>query len=52
MFKYIILASLIYLLFKYNTIKNMLGSAQKEDKSKINKNEPDEGEFIDYEEVD
>jgi len=52
MFKYIILAGLIYILYKYNTIKNLLGSSQKEDKFKINKNDPDEGEFIDYEEVE
>jgi len=52
MIKLIILGSLIYFLFKYNTIKNILGSTQKEDKSKISKNDPEEGEFIDYEEVD
>ena len=29
-----------------------MSSAQKDDKSKINKNDPEEGEFIDYEEVE
>lgn len=52
MFKYIILAGLIYFLSKYNTIKNLLSSTKKDDKSKINKNDPEEGEFIDYEEVE
>jgi hypothetical protein len=52
MIKYLILFALIYMIFKYNTLKSMLSSAQKKNQSKINKNEPEEGEYIDYEEVD
>jgi len=49
--KYILVVALVYMLFKYNTIKSMLGSNKENEKTKIN-NKPDEGEYVDYEEVE
>ena len=40
------------MVYKYNTWKSQLGSANEKGTSKIKENEEDEGEFIDYEEVD
>lgn len=50
--KYLILFGLIYMVYRYNTWKSQLGSANQKENSKIKDNEPDEGEFIDYEEVE
>ena len=50
--KYLILFGLIYVAYKFNTWKSQLGSVNEKENSKINKNEVDDGEFIDYEEVD
>jgi len=53
--KYLLIIALVYILFKYNTLKSQLSSLNQNAKSKINKNESnqdDEGEYIDYEEVD
>ena len=50
--KYLILFGLIYMVYRYNTWKSQLGSAKQKENSKIEDNETDEGEFIDYEEVE
>ncbi|MEM6963545.1 MAG: hypothetical protein AAF573_02185 [Bacteroidota bacterium] len=55
MFKIIIVVGLVYFLLKYNTLKSKLSSLNQNDSAKINKNknsQDDEGEFIDYEEVE
>ena len=50
--KYIILLGLVYIVYRFNTWKSQLGSANQKENSKINENEPDEGEYVDYEEVE
>lgn len=40
------------MVYKFNTWKSLLSSANQKENSKIKENEGDEGEFIDYEEVD
>jgi hypothetical protein len=50
--KYLILLGLIYMVYKYNTWKSLLGSVNQKENSKIKENEAGEGEFIDYEEVE
>jgi len=50
--KYLILFGLIYMVYRYNTWKSQLGSANQKEHSKIKENEAEDGEFIDYEEVE
>ena len=50
--KYLILFGLIYMVYRYNTWKSLLGSAKEKENSKIKENEAEDGDFIDYEEVD
>lgn len=52
--KYLLVIALVYIVFKYNTLKSQLSSLNRNEKSKINKNDSpqDDGEYIDYEEVD
>lgn len=50
--KYLIIAGLIYMIYKYNTLKSLMGSAQQKEDAKINPEDPIEGEYVDYEEVD
>ena len=40
------------MVYRYNTWKSQLGSANQKENSKIKENDEDEGEFIDFEEVD
>lgn len=50
--KYLILLGLIYIVYRYNTWKSQLGSANQKENSKIKENDVDDGEYIDYEEVE
>lgn len=49
--KYLLVAALVYMLLNNDTLKSMLSSKKENEKSKIN-DKPDEGEYVDYEEVD
>ena len=40
------------MMYKYNTWKSQLGSANEKEQTKIKENDEEDGEFIDYEEVD
>ena len=50
--KYLILFGLIYMVYRYHTWKSQLGSAKEKENSKIKENEAEDGDFIDYEEVE
>ena len=50
--KYLILFGLVYMVYRYHTWKSQLGSANQKENSKIRENKTDEGEYIDYEEVE
>lgn len=50
--KYLILFGLIYMVYRYNTWKSQLVSANQKENSKIKENDVDDGEYIDYEEVE
>jgi len=54
--KYILIIALIYMIVKYNTMKSLLSSMSQnqnqQNDSSPSKNNNEEGEFIDYEEVE
>ena len=54
--KYILIVALIYMIVKYNTLKSLMSSTrQNQNQShppKQSKTNDDEGEYIDYEEVE
>ncbi len=54
--KYLLIAALIYMIIKYNTLKSYLSSQNQNKNQKINNNQQptndDQGEYIDYEEVE
>ena len=54
--KYLLIAALIYMIIKYNTLKSFLSSQNQNNNQKINNNpsstKDNQGEYIDYEEVE
>ena len=54
--KYLLIAALIYMVIKYNTLKSFLSSENTKKNPNISNNRPtnneDQGEYIDYEEVE
>ena len=52
MIKYLFVAGLIYIIYKYNDLKAQIGLGNENKPSEVNQNDDDDGEYVDYEEID